>query len=92
MNVSLTPQLEEIVRKKVESGLYGSASEVVREAIRLMDYQDRLNKLRADIAEADAEFERGEYDVFSPELLDAIVAEAERMEREGVEPNPDVGP
>jgi len=92
MNVSLTPQLEEIVRKKVESGLYGSASEVVREAIRLMDYQDRLNKLRADIAEADAEFERGEFFVESPEFWASVEAEAERMEREGVEPNPDVCP
>jgi antitoxin ParD1/3/4 len=34
MNVSLTPQLEEVIRRKVESGMYGSASEVVREALR----------------------------------------------------------
>ena len=32
MNVNLTPQLEEMVRNKVASGLYTSASEVVREA------------------------------------------------------------
>ena len=31
MNISLTPQLEEMIRQKVESGLYNSASEVVRE-------------------------------------------------------------
>ena len=42
MNVNLTPQLEELVRSKVASGLYTSASEVVREALRLMDEQDRL--------------------------------------------------
>ena len=30
MNVSLTPQLEALVQRKVESGLYGSASEVMR--------------------------------------------------------------
>ena len=35
MNVNLTPQLEELVRSKVASGLYTSASEVVREALRL---------------------------------------------------------
>ena len=34
MNVSLTPTLEEYVRRKVESGLYNTASEVVREALR----------------------------------------------------------
>ncbi len=42
MNVNLTPQLEEMVRQKVSSGLYTSASEVVREALRLMDEKDRL--------------------------------------------------
>ena len=35
MNVSLTPELERIVNTKVESGLYQTASEVVREALRL---------------------------------------------------------
>ena len=37
MNISLTPQLEELVKKKVESGLYGSASEVMRAALRLLE-------------------------------------------------------
>lgn len=36
MNVSLTPELERYIRQKVDSGLYGNASEVVREALRLM--------------------------------------------------------
>lgn len=54
MNVNLTPQLEELVRAKVASGLYTSASEVVREALRLMDEQDRVRavkfeQLRADV-------------------------------------------
>ena len=56
MNVNLTPQLEDLVRLKVASGLYTSASEVVREALRLMDEQDRLREakleqLRGDIRE-----------------------------------------
>ena len=37
MNVNLTPQLEDLVCSKVASGLYPLASEVVREALRLMD-------------------------------------------------------
>jgi len=54
MNINLSPQLEELVRNKVASGFYNSASEVVREALRLMDAQDRLretklNQLRQDI-------------------------------------------
>jgi antitoxin ParD1/3/4 len=48
MNVSLTPQLEDLVKKKVASGLYGSASEVMREALRLLDERDRLHAMRLE--------------------------------------------
>jgi antitoxin ParD1/3/4 len=48
MNVNLTPQLEELVRSKVASGLYASASEVVREALRLMDELDRLRATKLE--------------------------------------------
>jgi antitoxin ParD1/3/4 len=54
MNVSLTPELEEMVRQKVSSGLYTSVGEVIREALRLLEEQDRvraakLDQLRQDI-------------------------------------------
>lgn len=45
MNVSLTPELEKFVTQKVESGLYQSASEVIREGLRLLDDHDRLREL-----------------------------------------------
>ena len=48
MNVNLSPQLEEMVKRKVASGLYTSASEVVREALRLMDEQDRLRAVKLE--------------------------------------------
>jgi putative addiction module CopG family antidote len=41
MNVSLTPILEEFVKKKVESGLYNNASEVVRDGLRLLIERDK---------------------------------------------------
>jgi len=55
MNVSLTPELERLVNEKVRSGLYTSASEVVREALRLLHQRDqaradRLAGLKRDIA------------------------------------------
>ncbi len=46
MNISLTPQLEKLVQKKVVSGLYNSASEVIREALRLLEENDRIRELR----------------------------------------------
>ena len=56
LNINLTPQLEELVRQKVSSGRYNSASEVVREALRMMETQEqlqavRLQQLRQDIQE-----------------------------------------
>jgi len=42
VNVHLTPELERLVQEKVQSGRYNSASEVVREALRLMEQHDEL--------------------------------------------------
>ena len=48
LNVNLTPKLEKLVRQKVSSGRYNSASEVVREALRLMEAQDELRTLKVE--------------------------------------------
>ena len=58
MNVSLIPQLEELIQQKVASGRYGNASEVVREALRLLEERDqereaKLQALRAAIEEGE---------------------------------------
>ena len=65
MNVSLTPKLEELVRQKLATGLYNSASEVIREALRLLEERDRLRdirlgELRREIAVGLDELARGE--------------------------------
>ena len=64
LNVSLPPELENRVRQHVESGLYSSASEVIREALRLFEaYQSmqaaNLASLKADIALGVADIETG---------------------------------
>jgi antitoxin ParD1/3/4 len=71
LNISLTPQLEEMVRQKVSGGLYNSASEVVREALRLMEAQDRLQavkleQLRQDIRDG---LNSGESTPWDPEEI-----------------------
>jgi antitoxin ParD1/3/4 len=87
MNISLTPQLKELVKRKVESGLYGSASEVMREALRLLEERDhhrsmRLEELRAEMRKG---LNSGE---LTPLDMDAIkargrkrLAEAQRKAR-----------
>ncbi|MDX2506046.1 MAG: type II toxin-antitoxin system ParD family antitoxin [Gammaproteobacteria bacterium] len=54
MNVSLTPQLEDFVKQKVSTGMYSSVSEVIREALRLLEEKEalkaiNLQALREDI-------------------------------------------
>lgn len=64
LNVSLPIELEARVREHVASGLYGSASEVIREALRLFEaYQavqsSSLGALQADIAKGMADVQAG---------------------------------
>ena len=54
MNISLTPELENYLKQKVQTGMYHSSSEVVREALSLLEEKDsfrniKLQKLRAEI-------------------------------------------
>lgn len=64
LNVSLPPELENRVRNHVDSGLYSSASEVIREALRLFEAHQSVREtaqaaLRADIQEAINDIEAG---------------------------------
>ncbi len=53
MNVSLTPQLESYIKQKVEKGIYNSVSEVVREALRLLEERDALQALKLEALRKD---------------------------------------
>ncbi len=64
LNISLPAELENRVRQHVASGMYGSASEVIREALRLFEaYQAvqtaSLEALKTDIAQGVAEARAG---------------------------------
>ena len=62
MNVSLTPELEQLVNDKVQTGMYQTASEVVREGLRLLRERDQhLDVLRRDIAAGFEAVDRGDY-------------------------------
>lgn len=78
MNVSLTPELEQWVSEKVDSGRYRSASEVVREGLRLLqereeEYGVRLEALRSDLHTGLAQLDRGE-GVDGEEAFERILA------------------
>lgn len=55
MNISLTPALEKFVQEKLASGLYNSASEIIREALRLLFVQENLSAQKIDMLNKDIE-------------------------------------
>jgi antitoxin ParD1/3/4 len=83
MNVSLTPELEKWVQSKVESGMYTSASEVIREGLRLLKDQDALKAIR--LTELRREIQLGiDSGESTPLNMDEIIklAKQQRQERE----------
>lgn len=76
LNVSLPAELENRVREHVASGLYGSASEVIREALRLFEaYQTvqaaNLASLKADISDGMADVAAGRVGAFDVKAIKA---------------------
>jgi antitoxin ParD1/3/4 len=86
MNISLTPELVELVNSKVTSGMYHSASEVIREGLRLLKEQDeisriRLEELRREVATGTAQLERGEGSSYESGNQIASMVKAEARSR-----------
>ena len=81
MNFSLTPCLEQYVRDRAESGDYNNASEVVREAIRLLKRAEeqralKTEHLRAALREGDEALASGRFnDLTTDGELDAFFGE-----------------
>ncbi|MGA2583341.1 MAG: type II toxin-antitoxin system ParD family antitoxin [Tepidisphaeraceae bacterium] len=66
LNVSLTPKLEKFVHDRVSEGRYQTASEVVREGLRLLEQEERrreaaLKALKAKLKRGIAQGDRGEF-------------------------------
>jgi antitoxin ParD1/3/4 len=71
MNIRLTPHLESMIREKIASGSYNSASEIVREALRLLEQEDqvrslKLEKLRNDIRDG---LDSGSFQAFDAQKI-----------------------
>ena len=90
MNVSLTPELERLVNDKVGTGMYQTASEVVREGLRLLkDRDDR--QLRADVRAGFEAAERGEYEDYSSNSIRTLASRVKssgRMRAAGLKKSP----
>lgn len=68
MNVSLTPELESVVAAKVKAGQYSSASEVVREGLRLLQHRDQTYEVK--LAALRVEIQKGLDDIDAGRVYD----------------------
>ncbi|MFQ5462420.1 MAG: type II toxin-antitoxin system ParD family antitoxin [Phycisphaerae bacterium] len=80
MNVSLTPMLEQLVQRKLATGLYNSASEVIREALRLLEERDEMRKIRLETLRAEVgvglnQLERGQVTEYEDQSLNTLAVD-----------------
>ena len=92
MRIDLPPELEAMVREKVQSGLYHDPGAVVQEALHLLDERDRLHRLRTAVLMGVEQIERGEGRPYTAELRGEIHRAARRKVQEGKQPKADVVP
>jgi antitoxin ParD1/3/4 len=60
LSITVPPEMATFIRQKVESGLYSSNSEIIREALRgMMERDRRLKQLDTAIARGIADAEEG---------------------------------
>ena len=77
MNISLSEQMEEFVRSKVASGSYNNNSEVVRDALRLLqDFETvKMEQLRAMLNQGEEQIGNGQFSEFSNDQIDEFLDE-----------------
>ena len=86
MNISLTPELENLVAEKVASGRYLSASEVIREALRLLEQFEQqrvvdLQQLQRQVAVGLSELDNGEFTDYDPKQMKSRISQIKKAGR-----------
>jgi antitoxin ParD1/3/4 len=83
MKVSLTPELERLVEEKIKTGMYQTASEVVREGLRLLNERDhRLATLRRDVRSGFEAIDRGEFEEYDARTTKQLAQEIKQRGRQ----------
>ena len=93
MHINLSPEMESYIKGKVNSGFYGNATEVIRDAIRRMQAdEERRAAFRAAVAVGDAELDRGESIDYNKAVLEEITSDALKDMNSEKPIDPDVCP
>ena len=93
MHVNLSPEMEGFVKSKVETGFYGNATEVIRDALRRMQAEDtRIAAWKAAVKVGDDQLDQGEGIAYTPDALKNITESAISAMHNGQPMDPDVLP
>ena len=93
MHVNLSPEMEGFIKSKVSGGFYGNATEVIRDAIRRMQAEERrIADWQAAVRKGDEQLDRGEGIAYDAEALNDITKGALEAMHSGQPMDPDVLP
>ena len=89
MNISLTPELEQIVTQKVNSGLYTTPLEVIHEALRALDNRDAshqawIEEVSAQVTAGLAQLRRGE-GISGDQVFEELRQKSQQLRQERVQ-------
>lgn len=91
-SITLGDHFESFVDEQVASGRYGTVSEVIRDALRMLEDERKLAWLRKQIADAEAQYHAGNYRDDSDEFWEELDREVDEMVKRGDRPSPHVCP
>ncbi len=92
MELVISPERKAMIQRQIASGRFADISEVVEEALRLLEERDRLNRLRAAIAIGDAQPARGEVIPWTADSMERLIQEADEENCQGLPIAADVLP
>lgn len=93
MHINLSPEIESYIKTKVGGGFYGNATEVIRDALRRMQANERqIAAFQAAVAKGDEQLARGEGIEYTPELMNTTTQTALQDMHSDAPIDPDVLP
>ena len=84
MNVTLPPDLEALVARKLGEGGYRDASEVVEDALRRLAERDAYERLRAELEIGRDQIRRGETVEYTPDFMERMLEESREHAERGL--------
>jgi predicted transcriptional regulator len=81
--ITLSPETQTRIHELVEEFDYDGPEAVVDEALRVLEERDKLRRLRELIAVGDAQAERGEVILWTPDFMDRLLRQSAENVRLG---------